>query len=188
MATQPTYPDPFTRTMLTIASTAAVMMVTIDATIAIIALPRIASNLAASQEQITWILTSYLVASAIATPLSGWLANRFGRNRVIALSIVSFTLASIGCGVSPTLEVLVLFRFLQGATGAAMTAVNSADKTTVRDRVVIDDPRRDADQGGHRLLDERRLWFAAQLAAALRRAFKRRTIPRDDGAGTRRKQ
>ena len=107
MATQPTYPDPFTRMMLTIASTAAVMMVTIDATIAIIALPRIGSSLAASQEQITWILTSYLVASAIATPLSGWLANRFGRNRVITVSIVSFTLASIGCGLSPTLEVLV---------------------------------------------------------------------------------
>ncbi len=121
MATQTaSYPDPLTRTMLTIASTAAVMMVTIDSTIAIIALPRIASNLAASQEQMTWVLTSYLVASAIATPLSGWLANRFGRNRVIALAIVGFTLSSIGCGLSPTLEVLVVFRFLQGATGAAI--------------------------------------------------------------------
>jgi DHA2 family multidrug resistance protein len=120
MATQPTYPDPFTRTMLTIASTAAVMMVTIDATIAIIALPRIQSSLAASQEQIAWVLTSYLIAGAIATPLSGWLADRFGRNRVIAISVVGFTLSSIGCGMSPNLEVLVLFRFLQGATGASV--------------------------------------------------------------------
>ncbi|HEX8055998.1 MAG TPA: DHA2 family efflux MFS transporter permease subunit, partial [Novosphingobium sp.] len=114
------YPDPFTRNMLTIASTAAVMMVTIDATIAIIALPNIQSSLAASQEQIAWVLTSYLIAAAIATPLSGWLADRFGRNRIIALSVIGFTLSSIGCGMSPNLEVLVLFRFLQGATGASV--------------------------------------------------------------------
>ncbi|MBW8753479.1 MAG: DHA2 family efflux MFS transporter permease subunit [Sphingomonadales bacterium] len=120
MSAPATYPDPFTRTMLTIASTAAVMMVTIDATIAIIALPSIQSNLAASHEQIAWVLTSYLIAGAIATPLSGWLADRFGRNRVIAVSVASFTLASLGCGLSPNLEVLVLFRFLQGATGASV--------------------------------------------------------------------
>lgn len=114
------YPDPFTRSMLTIAATAAVMMVTIDGTIAIIALPSIQSNLAASHEQIAWVLTSYLIAAAIATPLSGWLADRFGRNKVIALSVASFTLASIGCGLSPNLETLVFFRFLQGATGASV--------------------------------------------------------------------
>jgi DHA2 family multidrug resistance protein len=120
MSAVPTYPDPFTRTMLTIAATAAVMMVTIDATIAIIALPRIKSSLAASQEQIAWVLTSYLIAGAIATPLSGWLADRFGRNKVLAIAVLTFTLASLGCGLSPNLEVLVLFRFLQGATGASI--------------------------------------------------------------------
>jgi DHA2 family multidrug resistance protein len=120
MASLATYPDPFTRTMLTIASTTAVMMVTIDATIAIIALPHIQASLAASAEQIAWVLTSYLIAGAIATPLSGWLADRFGRNRVLATCVVGFSLSSIGCGISPNLEVLVLFRFLQGATGAAI--------------------------------------------------------------------
>jgi DHA2 family multidrug resistance protein len=120
MAIPATYPDPFTRTMLTIAATTAVMMVTIDATIAIIALPHIQSSLAASADQIAWVLTSYLISGAIATPLSGWLADRFGRNRILAIAVVGFTLSSIGCGMSPNLQVLVLFRFLQGATGAAI--------------------------------------------------------------------
>jgi len=116
----PSYPDPATRTLLTICAVAAVMMVTLDSTIAIIALPRIQSSLAASQEQIAWVLTSYLLAGAIATPLSGWLADRFGRNRTIAMSILGFTLSSIGCGVSANLEMLVLFRFIQGISGASL--------------------------------------------------------------------
>jgi DHA2 family multidrug resistance protein len=114
------YPDPATRTLLTICSVAAVMMVTLDGTIAIIALPRIQSSLAASQEQIAWVLTSYLLAGAIATPISGWLADRFGRNRTIALSILGFTLSSIGCGASANLEMLVFFRFVQGLSGASL--------------------------------------------------------------------
>lgn len=116
----PRYPDPATRMLITFAAIAAVMMVTIDGTIAIIALPRIQSSLAASQEQIAWVLTSYLVAGAIATPLSGWLADRFGRIRVMAVSVLFFTLASVGCGVSANLEMLVLFRFVQGAAGASL--------------------------------------------------------------------
>lgn len=114
------YPDPATRALITFAAIAAVMMVTIDGTIAIIALPRIQSSLAASQEQIAWVLTSYLVAGAIGTPLSGWLADRFGRMRVMAASVLFFTLASIGCGISANLEMLVLFRFIQGAAGASL--------------------------------------------------------------------
>jgi DHA2 family multidrug resistance protein len=100
------------------------MMTALDGTIAVIALPRIQSGLAASQEQIAWVLTSYLIAAAIATPLSGWLANRFGRGRVMALSILGFTLSSIGCGLSANLEMLVLFRCIQGATGASLVPLS----------------------------------------------------------------
>ena len=75
------------------------------------ALPRIQSALAASPEQIAWVLTSYLIAGAIGTPLSGWLADRFGRARIMALSVGVFTLASLGCGLSWNLEVLVVFCF-----------------------------------------------------------------------------
>lgn len=114
------YPDPTTRMLLTICAVAAVMMVTLDGTIAIIALPRIQSSLSASQEQVAWVLTSYLLAGAIATPLSGWLADRFGRNQTIAFSILGFTLSSIGCGSSANLEMLVFFRFIQGMSGASL--------------------------------------------------------------------
>ncbi len=117
---EPRYPDPATRKMLTFCAVAAVMMVTLDSTIAIIALPRIQSSLAASQEQIAWVLTSYLLAAAIATPLSGWLADRFGRNRTIAFSILGFTISSIGCGASANLEMLVFCRFVQGISGASL--------------------------------------------------------------------
>ncbi len=120
MEVRPAYPEPAVRNMLTACAVAAVMMVTLDGTIAIIALPRIQSSLAASQEQIAWVLTSYLLAGAIATPLSGWMADRFGRNRTIALSTIGFTLSSIGCGASGNLEMLVFFRFLQGVSGASL--------------------------------------------------------------------
>ncbi len=92
----PALPDPVTRNLIAISSLFAVMLVTIDGTIAIIALPRIQSSLAASQEQIAWVLTSYLIASAIATPLSGWLADRYGRTKVMAASVLAFTIASLG--------------------------------------------------------------------------------------------
>lgn len=120
----PALPDGATRTLITLASLFAVMMVTIDGTIAIIALPRIQSSLAASQEQIAWVLTSYLVAGAIATPLSGWLADRYGRTKVMAVSVLTFTIASLGCGISANLEMLVLFRFLQGAFGACLVPLS----------------------------------------------------------------
>ncbi len=118
------YPDPARRALITISVLMAVMMVTIDGTIAIIALPQIQSSLVASQEQIAWVLTSYLVAGAIATPLSGWLADRFGRSRIMAFSVLIFTLSSIGCGISANLEMLVLFRFIQGASGASLVPLS----------------------------------------------------------------
>lgn len=120
----PRYPDPTTRMLITIAALAAVMMTTLDGTIAIIALPRIQSSLVASQEQIAWVITSYLIAAAVGTPLSGWLADRFGRSRVMAISVLGFTAASIGCGLSPNLDTLVVFRFLQGLAGASLVPLS----------------------------------------------------------------
>jgi DHA2 family multidrug resistance protein len=118
------YPDPAKRALITLAALTAVMMTTLDGTIAVIALPRIQSSLAASQEQIAWVLTSYLIASAIATPLAGWLATRFGRVRVMTVSVAAFTLASVGCGLSPNLETLVVFRFIQGFAGASLVPLS----------------------------------------------------------------
>jgi len=118
------YPDPTRRLLITFASVIAVLVVTLDSTIAVIALPSIQSNLGASQDQIAWVLTSYLLANAIATPLAGWLADRFGRVHVMVASVAGFTLASIGCGISPNLEVLVLFRFIQGLCGASLVPLS----------------------------------------------------------------
>ena len=120
----PALPDAAMRSLISLSALFAVMMVTIDGTIAIIALPRIGSSLSASQEQIAWVLTSYLVAGAIATPLSGWLADRYGRTKVMAVSVLAFTIASLGCGISANLEMLVVFRFLQGAFGASLVPLS----------------------------------------------------------------
>ncbi len=120
----PALPDRATRGLISISALFAVMMVTIDGTIAIIALPSIQSSLAASQEQIAWVLTSYLIAGAIATPLSGWLADRYGRTKVMAASVLVFTISSLGCGLSANLEMLVVFRFLQGAFGASLVPLS----------------------------------------------------------------
>lgn len=120
----PAYPDPTRRLLITLASIAAVMLVTLDGTIAVIALPSIQSSLGASAEQIAWVLTSYLIAGAIATPLAGFLADRFGRVRVMIVSAFGFTLSSAACGLSPNLETLVLFRLIQGATGASLVPLS----------------------------------------------------------------
>ncbi|MFM5931026.1 MAG: DHA2 family efflux MFS transporter permease subunit [Novosphingobium sp.] len=110
--------------MITIAALTAVILVTLDATIATIALGRIQSTLAASPEQITWVLTSYLIAAAVMTPLAGWLADRFGRTRIMRASVFFFTLSSLGCGLAPNLELLTLFRFIQGASGASLVPLS----------------------------------------------------------------
>jgi DHA2 family multidrug resistance protein len=119
-----TYPDSRTQLLITISALTAVILVTLDSTIATIALTRIQSTLAASPEQITWVITSYLIAAAVMTPLAGWLADRFGRIRVMEVSVFFFTLSSLGCGLAPNLEMLVLFRFIQGAAGAGLVPLS----------------------------------------------------------------
>ncbi|WP_158241464.1 DHA2 family efflux MFS transporter permease subunit [Novosphingobium sp. TH158] len=121
---QHSYPDPKTALLITIAALSSVILVTLDSTIATIALTRIQSNLAASPEQITWVLTSYLIAAAVMTPLAGWLADRFGRIRTMRASVFFFTLSSLGCGLAPNLELLTLFRFIQGAAGASLVPLS----------------------------------------------------------------
>lgn len=101
-------------------------MVAVDITIANVALPHMQASLSASQEQILWVLTSYLIAGAIATPLSGWLAGRVGRKNVMLVSVAGFTAASAMCGLSTTITEIVLARFLQGACGAALVPLSQA--------------------------------------------------------------
>ena len=112
------YPEPGVRRFITASVMAATVMNALDTTIANVALPHIQGSVAASADEISWVLTSYIVAAAIGTPLAGWLAGRFGRKRLMALSIVGFTLASGLCGLSQTLGEIVGFRLLQGVFGA----------------------------------------------------------------------
>src|SRR6266566_4494614 len=98
----------------------------LDTTIVNVSLPHIAGNLSASIEESTWVLTSYLVANAIILPMTGWLASRFGRKRLLMLSMVGFTASSFLCGLAPTLATLILFRVIQGATGGALQPLSQA--------------------------------------------------------------
>src|SRR5580698_10418025 len=110
--------------------TTTVMMATImqalDSTIANVALPRMQGTLSATQDQMGWVLTSYIVAAAVTIPLTGWLAGEFGRRRVFLISIFVFTLASALCGLAESLSQIVLFRFLQGVGGAALVPLSQA--------------------------------------------------------------
>src|ERR1700728_1000552 len=98
------------RIVITASIMLASIMQSIDNTIANVALPRIQATLSATQDQMAWVLTSYIVASAIMTPLSGWLAAQFGRKRVFLISISGFTAASMLCGLAQSLEQIVLAR------------------------------------------------------------------------------
>jgi len=120
------YPDAGTRRFITASVMAATVMNSLDSTIANVALPHMQGSVSASQDQITWVLTSYIVAAAIMTPLTGWLASRFGRKRLMLYSIVGFTVASGLCGIATSLGELVGFRLLQGSFGAALVPMSQA--------------------------------------------------------------
>jgi DHA2 family multidrug resistance protein len=117
---------PINRGMITISVMLATIMTVLDSTIANVALPHMAGSMSASADQITWVLTSYIIASAIMTPVTGWFAGRLGVKRVLMLSIVGFTIASALCGAAQSLEQIVLFRILQGMFGAAMMPLSQA--------------------------------------------------------------
>ncbi|HEY3949666.1 DHA2 family efflux MFS transporter permease subunit [Phenylobacterium sp.] len=98
----------------------ATLMNTLDQTIANVALPHIQGSVSASQDQIVWVLTSYIIAAAIMTPLSGWLSMKIGRKTMLLASIAGFTGASVLCGIATSLPEIVIFRLLQGIAGASL--------------------------------------------------------------------
>ena len=104
----------------------ATVMNSLDTTIANVALPHIQGSVSASADQITWVLTSYIVASAIMTPMTGWLASRFGMKLVFMTSIAGFTIASALCGIANSLAEIVGFRLLQGLCGAALVPLSQS--------------------------------------------------------------
>ena len=104
----------------------AAFMEIMDISIANVALPHIAGSLSSSQNESTWVLTSYLVTNAIIMPISGWLANNFGRKRLFLVCIAGFTVSSLLCGLAPNLPTLILVRALQGATGGGLQPVGQA--------------------------------------------------------------
>jgi DHA2 family multidrug resistance protein len=114
------------RNMLTICTMTATIMQALDTTIANVALPYMQGTLSASQDQINWVLTSYIVAAAIMTAPVGWIANRFGRKRIFILCSGGFTVASVLCGLAQDINQMVLFRLLQGVFGAALVPLSQA--------------------------------------------------------------
>jgi DHA2 family multidrug resistance protein len=114
------------RGLISAAIILATVMPAIDTTIANVALPSMAGTLSASADQITWVLTSYIIGVAVMTPVSGWLAQRFGRKRIFMISVIGFTVASALCGAAQSLEAMIAFRALQGVLGAPMAPLAQA--------------------------------------------------------------
>ena len=114
------------RGVITAAAMLAMLMQTLDSTIANVALPYMQGSMAASADEITWVLTSYVIAAAIMTAPVGWMARRFGRKKLIIGSLAGFTLASMLCGAAQSLEQLVAFRLVQGMCGAAIAPLSQA--------------------------------------------------------------
>jgi DHA2 family multidrug resistance protein len=114
------------RNMVTICAMTATIMQALDTTIANVALPYMQGSLSASQDQINWVLTSYIVAAAIMTAPVGWIANRFGRKRIFIVCSGGFTIASVLCGLAQDINQMVLFRLLQGVFGAALVPLSQA--------------------------------------------------------------
>ena len=122
----PAYPPRLKRNLITLFALSGSFMTQLDTTIANVALPHMQAATSASREQITWVLTSYIVMVATFTPLSGWLAGRFGRKKLFLASIVGFTAASALCGLATNLDQLIAFRLLQGIMGSALLPMSQA--------------------------------------------------------------
>ena len=106
--------------VIAITVTLATFMEALDTSIVNVAMPHISGTLSASVDEATWVLTSYLVANAVVLPISGWIANRIGRKRFYMSCVFCFTLASLLCGLAPTLPMLVFLRVVQGAAGGGL--------------------------------------------------------------------
>jgi len=127
VAEEATHPLPRgERLIVTIGVMMAVLLQVLDTTIANVALPHMQASLSATQDTINWVLTSYIVSSAIALPISGWLADRVGRKRLLLISVVGFTIASVLCATATSLTEMVIFRAFQGVSGAFIVPLAQA--------------------------------------------------------------
>lgn len=126
VASSPSAVPGLRRNMVTICAMTATIMQALDTTIANVALPYMQGSLSASQDQINWVLTSYIVAAAIMTAPVGWIANRFGRKRIFIICSAGFTAASVMCGLAQDITQMVLFRLMQGVFGAALVPLSQA--------------------------------------------------------------
>src|ERR1700760_2256377 len=124
-AARPTTTEP-SRVLITAIAMLAVTMQLIDTTIANVALPHMQGSLAATQDEIAWVLTSYIVAAAISTPVTGWRAGHLGRKRLFTIAMIGFTATSALCGLATTLPQIVLFRIMQGLFGASLVPLSQA--------------------------------------------------------------
>jgi DHA2 family multidrug resistance protein len=120
------YPPPFLRNLITLFSLTGTFMVQLDTTIANVAMPHMQASTSASREQITWVLTSYIIMSAICMPLTGWLAGKIGRKRLVLIALTGFTVSSVLCGLAANFGQLVAFRMLQGAFGSPLVPMSQA--------------------------------------------------------------
>jgi MFS transporter, DHA2 family, multidrug resistance protein len=114
------------RPLITISVMLATIMQALDTTIANVALPHMQGAMGATQDQIAWVLTSYIVAAAIFMPLTGFVSGRFGRKRVFIWSVIGFTITSMLCGLAQSLPQIVIFRLLQGIFGASLVPLSQA--------------------------------------------------------------
>src|ERR1700760_1553029 len=110
--------------MVTLCVILATLMQALDTTIANVALPYMQGSVSATQDQIDWVLTSYIVAAAIMTPPTGFLTSRFGLKRIFLISVAGFTVASVLCGLAQSLVQIVLYRVMQGVFGAALVPLS----------------------------------------------------------------
>ncbi|MEY4642643.1 MAG: hypothetical protein RLZZ227_2637 [Pseudomonadota bacterium] len=118
--------DPARKKVVTFSVMLATIIQVLDTTIANVALPHMQGSLLATQDQVAWVLTSYIVASAIMTLPTGWMAGRYGRKNVLTICVAGFTVASVLCGLATSLDQMVLFRLLQGVFGAALVPLSQA--------------------------------------------------------------
>src|SRR5438552_14082728 len=126
MSTNPVPRPDINPWLIAIAVMSSTFMEVLDTTVVNVSLPHIAGNLSSTVEEATWTLTSYLVANAIVLPMTGWLAGRFGRKRLLLLAVTGFTTASFFCGLAPSLGFLIFFRIIQGACGGGLQPLSQA--------------------------------------------------------------
>ncbi len=126
LVTVTTMDDSTKRGFITLSVMLTTIMQALDTTIANVALPHMQGSMGATQDQISWVLTSYIVAAAICMPLTGFIAARIGRKRLFLWSVVGFTLASVLCGAAQSLDQIILFRLLQGVFGASLVPLSQS--------------------------------------------------------------